>query len=138
MAGLRIFKDGEELFLTDSLRGVYLDQVAVPVLAYDRSYARVKDGGSEWSLMSPMFGDWGLYNIRERYKEEYLTVRYGLAPEDVMVVKAGDAVTAAIIKKRTYCCVISARRLSFPGSIVSPMTENCACDCFFDCIRPWL
>lgn len=55
-SGLRISKDGDEIFLTDSLQGDYLDQVVVPSLSYDTSYARVKDGSDEWSVMSPTLG----------------------------------------------------------------------------------
>ncbi len=36
---------------------------------------------------------WGLYNIRERYNAEYLAARFGVDPDGVMLVKAGNAVT---------------------------------------------
>lgn len=37
---------------------------------------------------------WGLYHIRERYNAEYPAVRYGLEPENIMLIKAGNAVTS--------------------------------------------
>ena len=37
---------------------------------------------------------WGIYNIRERYNAEYPAVRYGLAPENIMMIKAGNAITS--------------------------------------------
>lgn len=55
-SGLRISKDGDEVFLTDSGEGTYLDQVVVPALSYDTTYARVKDGRDSWSVMSPTPG----------------------------------------------------------------------------------
>lgn len=55
-SGLRISRDGDELFLTDSGQGAYLDQVVVPALSYDTSYAREKDGRESWSVMSPTPG----------------------------------------------------------------------------------
>lgn len=55
-SGLRISRDGDELFLTDSKQGAYLDQVVVPALSYDTSYARKKDGREGWSVMSPTPG----------------------------------------------------------------------------------
>lgn len=36
---------------------------------------------------------WGIYNLRERYDEAYLAAHFGLLPEDIMLVKAGNAVT---------------------------------------------
>lgn len=51
-SGLRISREGDEIFLTDSLRGVYLDQVVVPALSYNTSYGRVEDGKEQWSAMS--------------------------------------------------------------------------------------
>lgn len=48
----RISKDGEKIFLTDTLHGTYLDQIIVPKLSYDTSYGRLKDGKSKWSVMS--------------------------------------------------------------------------------------
>lgn len=55
-SGLRISKDGEKIFLTDSLHGTYLDQVIVPSLSYDTSYGRIQDGKSKWSVMSTTLG----------------------------------------------------------------------------------
>ncbi len=55
-SGLRISKDGEEIFLTDTIQGTYHDQVVVPALSYDTSYARKKDGSAEWAIMSPTSG----------------------------------------------------------------------------------
>lgn len=37
---------------------------------------------------------WGIYHIRERYDAQYPAARFGLEPDGVMVVKAGNAVTA--------------------------------------------
>lgn len=37
---------------------------------------------------------WGLYNLRERYTPEYLAARYQLQPENIMLIKAGNAVTS--------------------------------------------
>lgn len=53
---LRISKDGEKLFLIDSAKGSYLDQVIVPALSYDTSYGRIKDAKSKWSVMSASLG----------------------------------------------------------------------------------
>lgn len=50
-SAFRVSKDGEKLFLTDSVQGSYLDQVIVPQLSYDTSYGRVRDGRAEWSVM---------------------------------------------------------------------------------------
>ncbi|MBD5486436.1 MAG: hypothetical protein HDR18_13115 [Lachnospiraceae bacterium] len=36
---------------------------------------------------------WGIYNIRERYNAEYLAAHYGLDPEGIMLIKAGNALT---------------------------------------------
>ncbi len=55
-SGLRISKEGEEIFLTDGGRGDFLDQVAVPALSYDTSYGRVQDGTGSWSVMSATLG----------------------------------------------------------------------------------
>lgn len=55
-APLRISKDGEKLFLIDSTKGTYLDQVIVPSLSYDTSYGRIKDAKSKWSVMSASLG----------------------------------------------------------------------------------
>ena len=55
-SGLRISREGEKIFLTDSLQGAYLDQVIVPSLSYDTSYGRIQDGKSEWSVMSTTLG----------------------------------------------------------------------------------
>lgn len=37
---------------------------------------------------------WGLYNLRERYNAEYLAAHYDLLPDDIMLIKAGNAVTS--------------------------------------------
>ena len=37
---------------------------------------------------------WGLYNLRERYNAEYLSAHYGLQADDIMLIKAGNAVTS--------------------------------------------
>ena len=50
-SAFRISRDGEKLFLTDALHGIYLDQVIVPQLSYDTSYGRQQDGKAEWSVM---------------------------------------------------------------------------------------
>lgn len=54
--GLRISREGEKLFLVDASEGTYLDQVIVPRLSYDTSYGRIKDGKSQWSVMSTTLG----------------------------------------------------------------------------------
>lgn len=36
---------------------------------------------------------WGIYNLRERYDTAYLSSHYDLAEENIMLVKAGNAVT---------------------------------------------
>ncbi|MDE7179568.1 MAG: CotH kinase family protein, partial [Lachnospiraceae bacterium] len=54
-SGLRISKNGDEIFLTDTLHGVYLDQLVVPSLPYNTSYGRIT-GSDEWSVMSPTLG----------------------------------------------------------------------------------
>lgn len=51
-SGLRISREGDELFLTDALQGAYLDQVVIPALSYNTSYGREKDGKEEWAVMS--------------------------------------------------------------------------------------
>ncbi len=55
-SGLRISKDGEKIFLIDSLHETYLDQVIIPSLSYDTSYGRIQDGKSKWSVMSTTLG----------------------------------------------------------------------------------
>ena len=55
-AAFRISRDGEKLFLTDTLHGNYLDQVIVPRLSYDTSYGRMQDGNTKWSVMDPTPG----------------------------------------------------------------------------------
>ncbi len=52
----RISKEGEKLFLTDSTKGTYLDQVIVPQLSYDTSYGRIHDGKEKWSVMDTTLG----------------------------------------------------------------------------------
>ncbi len=37
---------------------------------------------------------WGIYNIRERYNEEYPALKYGLDAENIMMIKAGNAITS--------------------------------------------
>lgn len=36
---------------------------------------------------------WGIYNVRERYDAEYVGARFRVNPDNVMLVKAGNAVT---------------------------------------------
>ena len=53
---LRISKDGDQIFLADAERGVFLDQIVVPSLSYDTSYGRVQDGKDKWSVMGTTLG----------------------------------------------------------------------------------
>lgn len=55
-SGLRISKEGEKVFLADSVQGTFSDQVVVPRLSYDTSYGRVQDGKAKWSVMSATLG----------------------------------------------------------------------------------
>lgn len=55
-SGLRISKEGEKVFLADSSRGGFVDQVIIPRLSYDTSYGRIRDGKAKWSVMSTTLG----------------------------------------------------------------------------------
>lgn len=51
-SAFRISREGERIYLTDPHHAAYLDQVIVPRLSHDTSYGRMRDGKTEWSVMS--------------------------------------------------------------------------------------
>lgn len=55
-SGLRISKEGEKVFLSDTSRVGFVDQVVIPRLSYDTSYGRIRDGKAKWSVMSTTLG----------------------------------------------------------------------------------